>query len=404
MAGLTPAGLEVETLETLVASIAADLHTEIDPALDVGAETPLGQIVTIFSDRLASAWEALALLYRAIDPNQAEGFLLDIIGSLRGIPRRQARNSTVLAMIQITGGPGTIVPAGFTVSDVDQTVRWLLVDPFTAPSNGFYELTFHSEEAGPFTALSGTLTEVVTPVAGVNNFGNGDDATPGQLAETDPNYRVRMELALAQPGSSTVDAIRSALLAEGPTSISDLAVYENTADTSTLIGSTYLPGHSILVLMRSPDFGTTEFNNAVAQIIWNNRPAGIETVGDEEGTAVDSEGLSRTVLFDEPTEISIYFDIQITVNSRFPTGGAGETAVKERLVSYLSSVTTTGTDVVALQGRSCLLEVNGGVPGVVDVPVFYQDPGTFGANPLNITINPDRIATFNTANVLVTVV
>lgn len=55
----------------------------------------MGQIVTIFARQIVSAWEALATAYGAVDPNAAEGVLLDNICALIGAVREAATRSTV---------------------------------------------------------------------------------------------------------------------------------------------------------------------------------------------------------------------------------------------------------------------------------------------------------------------
>src|SRR5580658_6313605 len=93
--GVTETGFVAETQQDLVADETADLLATIANDLDVSPVVPLGQVVAIDANGNAALWELAGVAFTATNPGAAEGFLLDNIGALRGIPRQPATYSAV---------------------------------------------------------------------------------------------------------------------------------------------------------------------------------------------------------------------------------------------------------------------------------------------------------------------
>lgn len=390
MAGVTPTGFDVATYDEIVDAIETDLHANIDPALELGADTPAGQVIASFSDRLAEAWEALDIAYSAIDPRKAEGFQLDTVGVLRGVKRNPATKGTTDLDLDIDAG--TVLPAGVIVAVAGEDGnQWALRESYgPAPGGVVGGITFDAVKTGVFTAAPNTITNIVTPVAGWNSATNPSAATPGAAAESDAAYRARQDLALASSGSGTVDAIRTAVLAV--TGVQEAIVYENTATALANFDGVNVAPHSFAVMVYD---GTSPAasNNAIAQAIWDNKPAGIYSNGSESGNAIGKDGVSRNINFYRAEFINIVITITVVTDpARFPIGGAA--AVQARIVNYMSSILGLGDDVIPLQVQACVLETAGGVPGVVNVSAYTQSVSAINAN---------QLALFTTGNVIVTV-
>lgn len=390
MPALTPTGFDAETYEEIVEDVNADLHADIDPNLDLGGTTPVGQVISAFGDRLAAAWEAIDIAYSAIDPRQAEGFLLDNVGVLRGVLRNDATFGTVELDLDLDNG--TPLPAGVIVAvDGEDGNQWELVEAYTAPFAGVFPRTFRAKIEGVYNALPGTITNIVTPVSGWNSATNSLAATPGRAVETDAAYRVRQETALAASGSGTYDAIRTAVIAVP--GVIEVIVYENDQNYTQSFDGVFLPPHSFLVVVYDGPSPAAD-NDEIAQAIWDNKPAGIESVGNgPQGTAVDSGGADRILQFARAGGINVAITMTIVTDpARFPVGG--DALVKQRIVDYMSSILGLGDDVVPLQVQACILETAGGVPGVVNVTAYTQSVSTIAAT---------QLALFNVANITVTV-
>jgi uncharacterized phage protein gp47/JayE len=72
--------------------------------------------------------------------------------------------------------------------------------------------TFEAVNAGVVIALTGTLTQIETPVVGVTAVENLVDATVGEAAETEQEFRARRLISLALAGAGTDAAIRAHIL------------------------------------------------------------------------------------------------------------------------------------------------------------------------------------------------
>ncbi len=390
MAGVTPTGFDVATYDEIVDAIETDLHANIDPALELGADTPAGQVIASFSDRLAEAWEALDIAYSAIDPRKAEGFQLDTVGVLRGVKRNPATKGTTTLDLDID--TGTVLPAGVIVAVAGEDGnQWVLREAYgPAPGGVVGGIVFDSAKTGVYNAAPNTITNIVTPVAGWNSATNPSAAIPGAAAESDALYRARQDLALASTGSATVDAIRTAVLAvQG---VQECIVYENTSTSPQSFDGVLLGPHSFAVMLYDGP-SPAAADDAIAQAIWDNKPAGIFSNGISSGTAFGKDGVARDINFYRVQSINIVITITVVTDpARFPLAGAA--LVQTRIVTYMTSILGVGDDVVPLQVQACVLETSGGVPGVVNVSAYTQSSSTIDAN---------QIARFTTGNVVVTV-
>ena len=85
--GTISTGFSRKPLTTILAEIEASLITEFGPGLIQTSQSPMGQINGIFSEASSKAWELSEDIYQSLDPDQAEGIRLDILGRIRRIVR-----------------------------------------------------------------------------------------------------------------------------------------------------------------------------------------------------------------------------------------------------------------------------------------------------------------------------
>lgn len=85
--GVIETGFSRKPLTVILAEIEAALITEFGPGVIQTAQSPLGQINAIFSEAMGKAWELSEDVYQSLDPDQAEGIRLDILGRIRRISR-----------------------------------------------------------------------------------------------------------------------------------------------------------------------------------------------------------------------------------------------------------------------------------------------------------------------------
>lgn len=239
-----------------------------------------------------------------------------------------------------------------------------------------------SQSKGSISANAGTLTVIETPITGLEEITNPEDAILGREEETDSEYRSRRDASLQIAGSGTVDAIRSRLLnLEGVTAV---IIFENDTDIEDEDGR---PRHSYEAVVQGGE------EQEIFDEIWISKPAGIETFGNLEGTVVDSQGFNQLVKFSRPTELDVYLEIDISVDSAmFPQNGA--TTIEQAVLSWGNSL-GIGYDVIVypkLMAQLCVVD------GVEDVAIRI---GT-SPNPTlddNIQVSPNEISVFDTGRI-----
>ena len=88
------------------------------PDITTDEDSVFGQIISVFSDELATVWEGLEAVYDSQKPDAAEGVQLDDVADLNGVTRLAATASSVTGVL--TGTPATVIPFG-SLASVDPT-------------------------------------------------------------------------------------------------------------------------------------------------------------------------------------------------------------------------------------------------------------------------------------------
>jgi uncharacterized phage protein gp47/JayE len=387
---VTPTGLVTPTVEEIRAEIVADLLANVDPALDLSANQPLGQIVGIFAAKLANAYELVTVAYNAFNPAASEGFALETVSAITGTVRQAATRSRVLCTVNLNVGftalAGTMF--GHIAGYPDVLFRnEAAIGP--VGSTGDYPLWFEAVDFGPIVANAGTLEEIATPLSGWNSITNADDAALGLEEDTDEALRLRRLEELAAGGGSTPDAVRADVLqVEG---VEQAYVFENYSDVEV----DGIPSKAIEVLVYDGLIPAAA-NADIRAAIWKNKGSGVQTHGAVTGTTPDSEGVDRIVNFSRSTQKPLYLQYTITVDPAiYPSNGAD--LVKAAAAARVAATQGLGSDVIALAYRAEALTV----PGVVDVTDFRLG---FTASPsgiANLSISSREIATLDTSDVTV---
>lgn len=255
------------------------------------------------------------------------------------------------------GAAGKQVQALLTSSDTLQTsapAAITLTHTTTTPGVPQGSGKMVAETEGPTVALSGSLTVIETPVAGLNSTKNIVDAILGTLVESDADYRIRQVDELSKSGASTIESIR-ARMKEEVADVEEAIIFENATDAVDGDGR---PPHSIEAFV---DGG---LDQDILDQLWETKPAGIQTVGDITGSVVDSQGLTQTVKFSRPTEINIYLIVDIVSGDEFPDSGAADILVA--ILAYGDSL-KIGQDVLVYP--KLLPAIVDNVAGIDDVTI-----------------------------------
>jgi hypothetical protein len=394
--GVLTTGFSRPQYTDILREIETQILADVDAALDLSPELPLGQIIGILAAREAALWELLETAYGANDRNKASYFLLDSLGTLTGTTRKAASYSTVTLPCKFSGV--ATLTSGTTKANVTgiATDTWTPVDDYTSSGAGTFDVVFRATTRGPRAANANTIIVINTPVSGWTTVGKDsggtpdhDAASPGIDEETDTAYRARQVLELAQAGSSTTTAIRAALLEiDG---VIEAKVFENTTNVTDGDG---LPAHTLQAVIWDDDAAS---NTVIAQALWDNKGGGIGYFGSVSADAVDAEGTTRTMDFDRVTQKPVYIDITVVQDPDLPAIVTADVkqAIKDKSDTYLR----VGTDVIALALRASALNV----AGVLDASVFELGFSAAPAGTANLTVGSREIATVALANITVTV-
>lgn len=389
LGGLTLTGFIAPTVEEIVTDINAKVLARVDAGLDLAPDQPIGQLIGIVAEEKAEIWELMATVYNAMNPDAAEGQLLDNISAISGTRRRSAKFSTVIANLNLNSS--VTVPAGSVASVSGQpTNRWVLTADVTNSSGSAATIpgTFRSQNPGPFVANAGTLTVIETPVIGWNSVTNPADAIEGIPQDTDASLRILRENELAATGSANIDAVRARVLEVA--GVLQCFVFEN---TSLVTDGTGLPGKSYrVVVWDGPSLSAS--NTDIAQAIWNTKASGIQTFGATQANAVDSQGITRVVYFDRAQQIPIYLSYTTTPGSLTT---AQTQAVKDAAAAYALAHQNLNVEVVALAYQAIPLSI----AGIIDVPLLHLGIAPSPTGTANIPISGLQIATLSTTNILV---
>ena len=221
-------------------------------------------------------------------------------------------------------------------------------------------------------------------VVGLSSSFNSTDGIVGRNLETDNELRIRREDSLQVAGAATVDAIRSRLAAlDG---VIAAIVFENTALVPDIDGR---PAKSFEAVVQGG------LDADITQTVWDTKPAGIETIGNQSGVATDDLGNAHTVYWSRPNEVDIYINITVTTDFSYPVDG--DTQVENALIAFINGL-GIGEDVIVYPKLICALDA---IPGITDIVI---DIGTAPAPTLddNIVIAADEIARTDTTKISVT--
>jgi len=428
----------------------ANLGSEPDGSIP--PDSVAGQFVGLLADRESEIWEVTQAVSSSFDPDNATGKPLDALCAITGTIRNPERHS--LGSVVLTGDPGTGLVAGRVASVVISKARfetlapvtlmldasWAVATPYAlgarvtnggAPARVYQvivagtsalagsgpsgtgsaiadgsvtwaycgdgtasaDCAVQSVEAGAYSALANTLTEIETPVTGWLGVRNLTDVAIGSAVELDAALRIRRENELSGNGNGTLNALRAKLLRVGQGTanpVIDCTVFEN---TTMVVDANGVPPKAFEALVLGGD------QPVILQTIFNTKTLGIEAAGSVSGVVTDSAGNPHTIKFSRPTEVLIWVELDITKDAaKYPLDGDAQ-CVQAVLdwhtpangYSFGKDATVWGvaTSVYRVPG---VLKVTAVRIGLVPAPVTIVD----------IPIGIRQIARFDSARTLVT--
>jgi uncharacterized phage protein gp47/JayE len=385
MSGLTSSGFDRKRLVDIKSDIETALKASFGTNIDLTPQSGFGQFVGIFSESISDQWESQENVYNSQYPSTAQGSQLSNVVAYNGIERQEATNSTIES-VTITGTVGTVIPIGSQAS-VTSTGKIFITDSeVTIGGGGTITVNMTAVEDGPIEAAIGSLVTIETPIFGWTGINNTIAAVVGEDEETDAELRVRRENSTSALGQNTTDALYARLLnIEG---VTDALVFSN-GTNGTVEG---VPAHQFLSVVEGGAAAD------IANEVWINTPQGIASYGTTTETITDSQGFSQDVKFTRPSEIDIYFKVDITINATdFP--GTGSNDIKEAVAAYGEANFKIGDDVIMSEFYTPINSVSG-----IESITLYMGLAPSPATTANITIDIDEISKYLTTQVEVNII
>lgn len=382
---LSTAGITAPTFADILESLKASFRLIYGEDAYLEPDSQDGQFVALIAQAIHDCNQSTIAVYNSFSPQTAVGVGLSNAVKLNHMTRLQATNSQV--NVTITGVAGTIIEDG-QVGDASGN-KWNLPGLVTIPPAGTIVITATAANVGAVQAPSGTVTKILTPVAGWQAVTNAAAATPGEPVESDAALRRRQEQAPALNAYTVLQGLAAAINAIPGVTYG--TIYENDTGTTDANG---VPGHSIAVVVQGGDATT------IAQTIFNRKGPGVGTHGTTTVDIPDVSGSLKPIKFYVPTEVPIKVSISIQAGTGYTTTIG--TAIKDSVAAFINAL-SIGEDLVVNRLYSAAL-LNGapdsekykitvlqaglvsGSVGTSDVVMTFVQKATCLASDVTITV------------------
>lgn len=314
---LSSSGLITASQAELLAQYSSEFQTIYGASINIGPETPDGQLIFIFIQSVLDVENLLTQIYNTFDPDNAIGTVLDQRVAINGI-QRQAGTFTQTEILLVTNqsvnlyGLDQSAQPVYTIADGAGN-DWQLQNTVLGLTSGSNTLVFQSATPGAITPVPNSITIPVTIVLGVVSINNPTTyLVLGINEETDAQLKVRRQISVSLPSQGYLAGLLAAL--ENISGVTFAAVKEN--NSGTTIGSgplAGLPGHSIWVIVAGSG-ATNEIANAI--YTKRNAGAGMYNSGDAGAqmfTITQVDGSLFTVYWDDVVQTPLF--IRMTVAS-----------------------------------------------------------------------------------------
>lgn len=385
--GVTDDGFNPKLINDILSDVETQEESDFGTDIATHGESVLGQLNATFAAAVAESWEVLHAVYRSLYPNSATGEALDQVCSFNDVTRLPATKSTIT--LECAGSPGTLLLVGRVVS-VDLTgERFVSTENKTIGTGGTVDVPFESENYGPIFLGTGQDLTIETPVAGWSTVAANEDADLGRDLETDAALRLRRAQLLQAQASGTIEAIRTGVL--NVDGVSSVYVYEN---VSMVTDGRSLPPKSFEVIVE----GGTDAD--VAQAIFDNKPAGIDSYGhapeDVSVVVTDSMSINHTIKFTRPDPNPIYIRADITYDPNVYGPSTDDLLVKQALAALGNELLRPSTIIYERFQAEVF-----SIPGVIDCPVFYIDTVSPPTGTSNLPFDVRDAPSFDTGDITI---
>lgn len=303
---ITADGIVTKTRAELLAEYTAQYQTIYGPDVNLGSDTPDGQMMNIRIQEVLDLQDWVTQVYNSMNPDNAIGRTLDQRVAFNGI-QRQAGTFTITP-VSITSSEALTLPGldqadepPYTVAD-DAGNKWILITSTVFSGAETQSILFRAELPGAKLTTPNTITVPVSVVLGVTTINNPSTySVLGINEETDAELKVRRLKSVSLSSQGYLAGLVAAL--ENIPDITTVIVYENDTDSTDGDG---IPSHSIWVIVS----GGTDAE--IADAIYRKRSAGCGMKGDIVYLVTQVDGTEFPIRWDTVDPQDLYAKFTVT--------------------------------------------------------------------------------------------
>lgn len=319
--GLTSTGFNRKRLVEVQEEIEAAFVDAFGASLDLGAETPEGQLIANLSAMFAELWEVAEDSFNALDPNSALDVALDRICAYNLITRQKASRTAVDLLV--TGTEGTIIPAGSIVEHNKSGEHFVTAERMVI--SGDTIIPAESENTGPIVAAAGSLTLPFTVISGWDTVTNPEAGVVGQNQETNEELRIRRDQSTAVNTLNIAESLKAQLQALD--NVNSVSVIDN--DTPAVVNGTAANSAEAIV--------SGGLEEDIAEVLLLNKIPGVRYFGNTEiANQVDSEGTPVYIAYTTPVEVPIQVQVTLIKDGEYPA--TGDDDIAQNIIDYAAGI------------------------------------------------------------------
>ena len=314
---LTETGFKRRTFDEILTAKTEKSKELFGEDMETNEVSLLGKYNRINAYDQALAEEQAEKIYNSIFPNTATGTSLDRLCVFAGI-RRNAETKARYR-VALYGTKGAIIPKGFLVG-TESGINYGTIEDVTIGEDGTITVTVECELGGGIgNVLVQEITKIVNPSADVDSVFGQTILSKGEETESDYELRKRFNEAIEGAGSCNEVAIKAALLRVPTVTHSGIIVDEENGSFECFISGGY------------------EYHKEIAETIFEKKPIGIKTAGNETQEIIDSGGNTHIIKFSHTTNSPVYVRVAIKTDTEFE-GEQGKQDIKSNLETYIDNV------------------------------------------------------------------
>jgi uncharacterized phage protein gp47/JayE len=319
---LGPTGFERRPLSEIILNIKNKMQEAFPEEIVFDESSPDMQQIGVVSEQYSDLWDFLLELWNQLDPDNAQGVMLDRINNgIRGVPRILYEPTKVVC--QLTGTPGELLVAGSLArsSVVLSSPNFSLMEDVIFDVAGNATGVFIATDNGIYVIGAGEMDTIVTISADWLTITNAQDGVTGVPDESDSDYRIRGQKSTSIRGQGYIDAVESNIL--NLAGVTQVKVYENKEATTDANG---LVAKAICCFVRGG------VDQDIFDVLFKKANFGPKQVGTQTGYSNDFRGVPHPQAFERPTEISMVVEVNVTEKTGWTLSKVQ--AIKDAIIAY----------------------------------------------------------------------